>query len=182
VVDEGMSLEDYVRSGISVELNDWHTRVLAGPPDPPFGATDRSLLDRALANIENHFSVVGLSERFDETVVMLKRSLRWKRPYYAPLNATRGRPAKAELPDAALRAIQEFNALDIELYERSRASFEEAIRADPTFGRELRSLHRRNSAYGPLAPLDRTARRGVNLWRRLPLRRRAARKAPGSAG
>jgi hypothetical protein len=159
VIEESMTLEDYIRSGISVELNDWQTRVLAGATNAPFGTTDRAMLDRALGNVEQHFAVVGLSERFEETVVMLKQSLGWKRAWFTNLNATRDRPPRAAVPDDALRAIREVNALDIELYERARQRFEDTISADPSFPGELRALRRNNDVYSRVAPLDRTVRR-----------------------
>jgi hypothetical protein len=161
VIDEEMTLEDYVRSGISVELNDWQTRVLAGATESPFGATGREMLDQALANVDEHFSVVGLSERFEEAVVMLKRSFGWRRAYYTKLNATRERPSRSDVPDGALRAIQELNALDIELYERARSRLDETIRDDPSFADDLRELRRGNDVYARFAPLDRLVRRAT---------------------
>jgi galactose-3-O-sulfotransferase len=167
VVEQNMTLEEYVRSGISVELNDWQTRVLAGATETPFGTTDRELLERALANIEEHFALVGLSERFEETVVMLKRIFGWKRAYYTKLNATRDRPPRTAVPERALAAIREFNALDIELYEWGRNRLEEMVDADPAFALDLEAFQRHNDAYGRFPVLDRTLQRGVKLRRRL---------------
>jgi Galactose-3-O-sulfotransferase len=70
-------------------------------------------LEEAKRNLQR-FLVVGLTERFDETFVLLRRALGWKLPYYVTANVAT-RPKQAT--ERTLERIRERNRLDLELYE-----------------------------------------------------------------
>ncbi len=80
-------------------------------------------LASAKKNLQRHFSVAGLAERFDESLILLQRRLGWKVRAVANSNVTRGRPMRTTHSDEDLAAIREANALDLELYEWARARF-----------------------------------------------------------
>lgn len=147
-----MTLGEYVRHGPSADVRNGQTRLLAGamngwdvaaatPSDP----TD--MLDRAKANLGDQLCLAGLTERFDETLLLLQRRLGWSKPFYVTRNVTQGRPPKAALSPDELEGIQDANRLDIELYEYATARFEQAVRAEgPSFPRAVhrfRFLNRR---------------------------------------
>ena len=48
---------EYATSGISEELDNWQTRCVAGPPHQPSGIALRTLLERAVRNIDEHFTL-----------------------------------------------------------------------------------------------------------------------------
>lgn len=126
VVSKRMSLHDYVVSGISEELDNGQTRLLAGYIDEiPVGECTDELLDLAIENIENHFLVVGISERFDETLLRMYGALEWRRtPFYVRQNENKQRHAlKSVLPET-VDAIRERNRLDCKLYEHAKTRFE----------------------------------------------------------
>jgi hypothetical protein len=73
-------------------------------------------LDLAKYNIENHFLTVGLTEKFDESMIILKLLLNWKKyPVYEIANAN----LKKEnlISPSAKKTINDFNQFDIELYD-----------------------------------------------------------------
>jgi hypothetical protein len=86
---------------------------------------DRALLERAKRNLESHL-VVGLTERFDDSLVLLRRAYGWPRwrMRYKPVNVGN----RKQVSPAELEAVRAYNELDIELYELGREVFEDAAR------------------------------------------------------
>ncbi len=84
-------------------------------------------LQRAKENLRQYFTVVGVTERFDETLVLLRLIFGWKEPldYYLK-NVNTLRP-KASFPAAVIDTIKTQNALDFELYEYAKTAFDTAI-------------------------------------------------------
>jgi hypothetical protein len=136
----GLGLEAFVAA--CPEAANGQTRRIAG-------AGGDALLDAAKENLERRFAVAGLTERFDETVVLLRRKLGWKRmPYYLPgLVNTRKRPRSAIDPDV-LALIEGRNQLDRELYDHACELFSQAVAAeDVNFRDEVRDFARENERY-----------------------------------
>lgn len=129
VVDEGMTLEDYLVSGVLDELNDGQVRRLSGARDEaiPYGSVPRELLDVAKRNLREQFAAVGLTERFDESVLLFSRALGWKNVHYVTLNVTPGRPLRSSVPATLRRTIERYNLLDAELYAYARELFDDQL-------------------------------------------------------
>src|SRR5438132_4137052 len=118
---EGWTLEDFVRRSPRENVQ---TKMIAGADyDAP--CTAETFL-RAKENLQ-HFSVVGLTERFEESLALMKLRFGWKLDSYSSFNVTRTRPKKRDLPQSTLDLIAERNRFDIELYECAAKLFEEAI-------------------------------------------------------
>jgi hypothetical protein len=129
VTSEKMSLRDYVAAGMTKELDNGQVRFLSGAfYRDPFGQCSRDLLEYAKENLRNHFAVVGLAERFDDTVRLLAARYGWKDMSYVRKNVTSERPAIDELPPNTLEAIRSVNLLDMELYAFAAELFETALR------------------------------------------------------
>ncbi|WP_420629582.1 sulfotransferase family 2 domain-containing protein [Candidatus Leptofilum sp.] len=104
------------------------TRFLAGTwlEDLPCTAKTLSL---AKQHILQDFSVVGLSEQFDTTLLLLKHQFNWPRlPYYRSRNVTKNRPNRQQLDDQTLAIIHKTQAYDLELYAFAQKQFEERVR------------------------------------------------------
>lgn len=160
VTAQRMSLEDYVRSGITPELNNGQTRLLSGIEDIgvisnfdqcSIGFQDfpDGILDQAKNNLQQHFAVVGIANRFDESLLLFKKALGWRNISYTQKNTTRNRPHKEDIPKETISLIEKYNELDIELFDYARKLFEGLIEQQPpSFYRELeefRSLKKRRS-------------------------------------
>jgi hypothetical protein len=117
-----MTLEDFVRWS---RRDNVQSKIIAGAdyekPCTP------EICERAKNNLLQHFSVVGLSERFEETLALMKLRFGWKLNSYSSFNVTRTRPKKRDLPKATLDLIVEKNPFDIELYEHARTIFTDAV-------------------------------------------------------
>jgi hypothetical protein len=160
VTSTGMDIVRYVSSGLSTELNNGQVRLIAGTgSDLPFGQCSEALLQEAIKNLETSFSVVGLTERFDDTILLMNQTLGWhKFPYYTKRNVTKGRGYGMELSAEAIEAIRKYNALDLRLYEYAARQFEQAAKRIPD--RMRRRFHLLNAIY---YPYGRTASK-VNGW------------------
>ena len=118
---EDWTLEDFVRRSPRENVQ---TKMIAGADyDEPCTA---EILAKAKENLR-YFSVVGLTERFEESLALMKLRFGWKIESYSSFNLTRTRPKKRDLPQSTLDLIAERNRFDIELYECAVKLFEEAI-------------------------------------------------------
>ena len=123
-----LSLEEYVRCGLSTELNNGQVRVVVGAGgfhrnlytkyDVPYGACAPWMLEEAKANIDQHFIFCGIQDRFDESLILMSRHLNWKKGIgYASKNVTHGRKTTLDISDSVIEEIKKYNYLDIQLYE-----------------------------------------------------------------
>jgi len=130
--DNDVSLERYVSCGKAKETDNGMVRRISGAGmKPRFGSCTPELLERAKANIERDFAVVGLQERFPESLALLRRTFGWPEAVYDDVNVTPDRPARDDLAPDALALIERFNALDRELYLWAAARFERELARMP---------------------------------------------------
>jgi len=129
-----LTLAQYITERVSkIGGDNGMTRALCGLPNfanaVPFGECTRDMLEQARHNLEHRITMFGLTEQFDEGLVLLQKTLHWRMPVYTIQNA--GKPdANAEPLDAETRAlIAKQNNLDIELYVFARALFRQRVRA-----------------------------------------------------
>lgn len=125
VVKNKMSLKALLESEVALMMNDGQTRLLSGVWGE-IGFGDCSAADLALAkqNLSQHFSVVGLTERFDETLLLLKRTLGWRRSiFYRRQNVDANRPNRHALDAGTLALVAEVNRHDLALYAHAQTLF-----------------------------------------------------------
>jgi tetratricopeptide (TPR) repeat protein len=117
------------------------------------------MLEVALKNVREHFTVLGFTERFDETLLLLERRLGWHRPYYVKANVTKERKRKDEIGAEDRAAVERYNRLDAELYRQAEIRFEAEIRAlGPGFPADLEEFRSRNRRLEELTRSARAAR------------------------
>lgn len=119
---ENWSLEDFVHRSPRTNVQ---CKIIAGaeyeePCTPEIGA-------KAIENIHRHFSVAGLSERFEESLALMKLRFGWKLESYSSFNVTRTRPKKRDLPQSTLDLIAEKNSFDVALYAATANKFDQAV-------------------------------------------------------
>ena len=154
------TLDEYVRSGIALETDNSQIRAISGDTSTPFGACTEAMLETAKSNIEERFSVVGLTERFDESLMLLRKAFGWSNLYYVRTNVTR-RAQKDAVPPATRALIEEQNHLDRELYRWAQDRFRRAFDDDPELRASAERFDRLNRLYGPWGHLTYTFPRRV---------------------
>lgn len=167
-----MGLDEYVRSGVSLETDNSQTRAISGDLSTEFGQCTRNMFEKAERNIDERFSIVGLTERFDETLILLGRAFGWAKLTYVRVNVAPSNQRRDVSPETKA-AIERQNAFDRELYRHAAEAFQRRIDADPLFERDLRRQQRGNALYRPWGQLTRTLPRrvlgGIAPRRRAPV-------------
>ena len=144
-LNAGVSLEEYVSSGMDGDMTpNGQTRQVSGQQ---YGEMGPSALESAKRNL-NAFAVVGITERFDETFVLVRRRLGLVMPFYVTRNVTR---TERIVSEEAEQMIRERNQMDLSLYAHAEEVFARQIAAEgPSFGREVARLRRLNPAVSAL--------------------------------
>jgi Sulfotransferase family len=157
VADQRIGLEQYVQSGIDEgQTENSQTRQLSGRQ---FGVSDRQALDQAKRNLQG-FLVVGLTERFEETLVLVRRTLGLGLPVYVTRNVS----PPFDVSERAVELIRERNTLDVDLYAFVKTLFSEQIY------RQGRSFRIEASMFEALRPVARAAGRAADVVRRVQRR------------
>ncbi len=122
---QNWTLEDFVNNS---QRDNVQSKIVAGSEyNEP---CTREIVETAKNNLRNHFSIVGLSARLEESLALMKLRFGWKLSSYSSFNVTRSRPKKRDLPQATLDLIHQRNAFDIELYACAQEIFESAVQAN----------------------------------------------------
>ena len=104
-----------------------HTRMLCGDPEP-FGEVTEEMLAQAKRNLAEELVFFGLTERFDESLVLAKRRLGLKAILYRSSGRVNPeRPRGDEIPAEVRRAAERCNRYDIELYRHAKELFEREL-------------------------------------------------------
>ena len=117
------TIDDFVRWS---RRDNVQSKIIAGADyEEPCTA---EIAEKARNNLLRHFAVVGLSERFEESLALMKLRFGWKLNTYSSFNVTRSRPKKHDLAQSTLDLITQNNSYDMELHECARTIFDEAVR------------------------------------------------------
>lgn len=124
-----MTLRQYVEQRTSIELDNDQTRYFIEQPDPRdrFTPITPELLEAAKANLERRMVVVGLAERFDESLVLAQCAFGWLNVTYERKNVTENRPGQAAIDPQTLDLIRDINRYDVALYEHAVTLFERQV-------------------------------------------------------
>ena len=156
-----MSIYEYINSGINPFLINGQTQLIAGKK---FSINDsiiksNELLNMAKDNINKNFIFTGTTEKFDESILLLKRILNWKYPYYSRANRTKNKPNYNKIESEIKNYIIEHNQLDIDLYNYvNRLIDKKIIEAGSDFVKDLKRFKKINSIINPIFGLSRAKR------------------------
>jgi len=126
---ERLGVEDCIR--LFPDRNNTQCRFIAGVKDTAIA--DERLLDMAKENLTKSFSVVGICERFEESLILISKTFGWAISAYENHKVAKIRPmVEAKLVDL----VSEHNRLDVELYEFGKKLFEQSLRKNEDAVRE----------------------------------------------
>ena len=164
---KGAALED-VLAQRDVIFDNLQTRMLSDELDPAATVTDE-MLEQAKRNLGEVFLAFGLSERFDESLVLIMRRLGLARATYARQRVS-DRPRGNEVPPDVRNSAERANRFDIELHRWATERFERII-ADQDTGFEVDlASHRLETIRGLLEGTDTIVRELDEQLRRLEAR------------
>ncbi|MBC7451272.1 MAG: sulfotransferase family 2 domain-containing protein [Cytophagales bacterium] len=146
-----MSFKEYLTCGEILNIDNGQTRFISGDLSTPYGMNNQEMLDKAIHNIDTHFSLVGITEKFDESLILANYIFSWNKFYYASKNVT---SEKGEVIDEdILELIRSRNQLDIKLYEHALAKHNAAIQQIPFMFARTAFLESSKMLYNTLHPV-----------------------------
>ena len=113
-----MSFEEYI---------DWDPQASNGQIHQICGQNSQLSLEKAKENLKV-FEVVGITEMFNESLLLLKNKFNWTNIEYVKENVTKSRPQIGEVSTEIIKKIEKNNELDIELYEYIKSNFIKQLR------------------------------------------------------
>jgi hypothetical protein len=141
-VDKKVSFEQFIEARPKNQMQ--VQRLSGGPKLKGLNPDDR--LRVAKTNLRESFAVVGVTERFDESLICMKNKFGWGLPVYRRKNETRDRPSRDEIRPALLELMLERSRLDTELHRFANQLLDEQIAAaGPAFAGDLAALRRENA-------------------------------------
>ncbi len=135
-----MPLQQYVAHMVhELKMDNEQTRMFAGNWDGRgHGPCTAAMLKTAKENLRDNFAVVGITDRFDESYLLVKRQLQWQYRFTRKRNVTLNRPRKEDLSPDDLAMLETHNYFDGQLYRYAIELLDQQIaREGPGFTREL---------------------------------------------
>lgn len=111
-------VERYVTAGRDYEIANGQTRRLSFD-----GVNDRSDVTETMFDVacerlvDGSFAAVGVTERFDESIIAVAHALAWRSAAYESENLSTHRVQRTELPRPVLDCLIERNEFDLRLHE-----------------------------------------------------------------
>jgi len=115
------SLTDFLHKKISNQMDNAYTRYFAAERGVPITFMDKKTLtvddlDRAKNNLLQYVDVIGITEEYNKSLLLLQAHLGIKDIFYVKRNMAK-KAEKITVSEAALTAVCEYNQFDIELYQ-----------------------------------------------------------------
>jgi hypothetical protein len=136
VKKEQLGVEDCLR--LFPQRNNLQCKMIAGVKNAD-SIGDERLLEMAKENLFKSFSVVGICEKFEESLILIATTFGWKIPFYKNCKVSKTRP---ETASSTVEMIRDHNRLDVELYDFGKSLFEQSMGKKEAVVREgLAALH-----------------------------------------
>lgn len=124
---ESFDLERFLYSG-NPELSNLQTKMLINHLDCESSLLIDSLSpkeakDQAINNLFNKISLYGITEYFDESLLLFHKHLNWKIPFYSKKNV-RNIKRLIKFQKRHEKVIMDMNSIDIEVYMTAKKRFE----------------------------------------------------------
>jgi hypothetical protein len=117
------SLKDFLKKGLVKNVDNLSVRFLAGQIDKPFLEINENDLQQAIKNFDTYFHIFGLTEYFDESLVLLSDYMKWPTLYYVRENKSSYTIDPKELDEETEQLISRCTQYDKILYDHARQRF-----------------------------------------------------------
>jgi hypothetical protein len=127
------------------QVDNLQTRKLSGL-SAPFGKCTKDMLWTAIDNIDKWFLSIGVTDRFDESFVILAEFIGWEISIYKTLNVGINRPPQEYFSETEINLIQQHNQLDSILYSYAKRKLDSQIKKmGITFDNRMKRLEEKMS-------------------------------------
>jgi hypothetical protein len=153
-----MSIKDYLESRIDESAHNSQTRFLSGVKldnelrgeddvldDGPHGPD--GMLRAAIQNLSENIAFTGLTERFEESILLMQRQFGFEHVWYTATN--KRKTFLRSISDSDLDSISKYNQLDLALYQRADTSLTQNISESfADISTELSAFREKNTSHG----------------------------------
>jgi hypothetical protein len=113
-----------------------------------FKKIDKEDLFLAIQNFKK-YSHIGITEEFDKSILIFKKKLNWKTPYYIHGNRTK-EVERIEFSNEDFNKIKEIQIYDYKLYEAALKQFREFEKETPVSDKEIRVFQVKNLVFNKI--------------------------------
>ncbi len=155
-IQSGMSLLDMLESGVTHEVNNHLTRIIAHESFPG-KLEDLAVLEKASKHIEQNFCFVGLTEQLETSIHTLEKKLTWRYHHSIPSPDLKTQAYLKKLDKITLAALNDYNYLDLLLYSHVKRLFHHEVKitmssSSPSVEESLTEVNFDNEYYFSLYP------------------------------
>jgi hypothetical protein len=122
-----VTLKEIIKKGLSKSLDNQMVRFLSGNMNKGFMEINEEDAKLAIHNLDTYFPVFGLTEYFDESLVLLSDHMKWEPLYYVRENTSGWKMDPSELDEETEALIARCNRYDDMLYDHARKRFESML-------------------------------------------------------
>lgn len=150
-----MTLQEALEQGTHVAqaFDNFQTRLVSGVWNTvPFGLLGEDVLQQAKDNLRRHFAVAGLTERFDQSLLLLQQQFDWRVIFYTRHNRSAPGLSRAgrTVDERTLKLVRHHNRLDNELYRFAAARLARQVaQGGPSFQQRLQRFQAINQIISP---------------------------------
>lgn len=116
-------LKDFLKNGLLKKMDNAMVRYLSNNMDKDYMAINEDDLKTAIKNFDSHFAVFGLTEYFDESLVLLADHMKWSPLYYIKENRSSYTVDNKELDEETEKLILACIKYDEILYKHALGRF-----------------------------------------------------------
>lgn len=118
VNNSAMSLEDYVSSNLSDELQNYYVSHFSGLSSDEIQNNPEKSIETAIDNLKNNYDIVGFLDDFNLFINNLRAQGNLKFQYTnSKVNVTKNRPNIDKIPRSTIELIESVNRLDMLFYK-----------------------------------------------------------------
>ncbi|MGZ8245561.1 sulfotransferase family 2 domain-containing protein [Methylomagnum sp.] len=130
-VDANQNIDAYLADPCNIWIDNLQTRTLLGNAGYELPeASEDAIVAQALDILENRLACFGITEYFDDSLLLFKHSLGWQSyPVYTKLNQ-KSEHRLLQFSEAQSQAIRDRNRIDIKVYEAALRLFKSRLAAD----------------------------------------------------
>jgi DNA-binding XRE family transcriptional regulator len=142
----------FMGAGVKNHQTRFYNGFLYSKSLPYDNFTVNDTLEIAKSNIKKHFLLIGMIEKYDEYLLLLKKLLKWdyKDICYPHMKLNKSKNQKIEISKKTISLIEKNNINDMELYEFVCKRFDKQISQFGSFQNDLEYFQKFNHTYGDI--------------------------------
>ena len=112
--------------------------------------SEEELIEELQHQLEHRFTLFGLTEMYDEFLLMAQRGLGWNDIFYQRMNSSKVKTDKSTIPDEVIELIKKQNSVDMALYDFAKKLFVQRFEKMGLTTAMVKTFKANNKAHGEL--------------------------------